>query len=51
VYEKDWHSGEGGNVLFVDGHVEFVKPYSRVEELVQATKTRIAEKPRTSRRK
>jgi len=44
AYEKqDHHLGEGGNVLFADGHVEFVTPYSRVEQMVTETKQRIAE--------
>ena len=44
VYEKpENHAGEGGNVLFLDGSVEFIRPYSRVEELVAETKRRIAE--------
>ncbi len=45
LYEKESnHAGEGSNVLFVDGHATFIKPYSRVEELVEETKARIAEK-------
>ena len=44
VYEKPGHHGdEGGNVLFLDGHVDFVRPYSRIEELVAETKRRMAE--------
>jgi hypothetical protein len=44
VFEKPGHHGdEGGGVLFVDAHVEFVQPYSRVEELVRETRTRLAE--------
>jgi hypothetical protein len=30
-------------VLFSDGHVEFVTPYSRVEQMAAETKQRIAE--------
>ena len=43
VYEKrDNHPDEeGGNVLFFDGHVEFISPYSRVERLVAETKERL----------
>ncbi len=43
VYEKRLnHSDEeGGNVLFLDGHVEFISPYSRVEELVAETQQRL----------
>lgn len=45
LYEKkDAHLGEGGNVLFQDSHVEFVTPYSRVEELVKETKARLAKR-------
>lgn len=45
LYEKpENHEGEGGNVLFDDGHVEFIKPYSAVLELVAETKRRIAER-------
>lgn len=45
IYEKKrCHGDEGGNVLFVDGHVEFIKPYSRIKGLVDATKERIAKK-------
>ena len=44
VYEKSAnHADEGGNVLFLDGHVDFVRPYSRIEELVAETKRRMAE--------
>ena len=44
VYEKSGnHADQGGNVLFLDGSVEFIRPYSRVEELVAQTKRRIAE--------
>jgi prepilin-type processing-associated H-X9-DG protein len=43
IYEKrENHGGEGANVLFGDGHVEFVKPYTRVEELVKRTRERAA---------
>lgn len=45
IYEKEGaHQGEGCNVLFQDCHVEFVKPYSRVEKLVKETKARLARK-------
>jgi prepilin-type processing-associated H-X9-DG protein len=33
---------EGANVLFMDGHVEFVKPLAHVHELVAATKEEMA---------
>ncbi len=38
------HTDEGGNVLFQDAHVEWIAPYSRVEELVAETKERLAGK-------
>jgi len=45
VYEKaGCHQNEGGNVLYMDAHVEFVKPYSKVEQLVKETKVRLAAK-------
>ena len=44
MYEKpDNHGGEGGNVLFTDGHVEFIRGLDRIEELIAETKRRIAE--------
>jgi len=49
VYEKaDHHGGEGGNVLFGNGTVEFIKPYSRIEELVRETKERMKHAKRVS---
>ena len=43
AYDKpDNHDGEGGNVLFLDGHVDFIRPYSRIEELVAETQERLA---------
>jgi len=43
VYEVEpFHGSEGANVLFQDGHVEFVTPYTRVAELVEETKQRLA---------
>lgn len=43
LYERfENHRGEGANVLFLDGHVEFIKDLDKVEELVQKTKDRIA---------
>jgi prepilin-type processing-associated H-X9-DG protein len=41
VYEKRDNHREGGNVLFVDGHVAFIKPYNEVERLVEETKERL----------
>lgn len=44
LFEKPGgHDDLGGNVAFVD-HVEFVRPYSRVEELVKETRERVAKK-------
>lgn len=43
VYDVEaFHGSEGANVLFQDGHVEFVTPYARVAELVEETKQRLA---------
>lgn len=45
MYEKEGaHQNEGANVLFVDAHVEFVKPYGKVKRLVQETKQRLKTK-------
>ncbi len=45
MYEKEGaHQREGANVLFVDTHVEFVKPYAKVTRLVRETKQRLADK-------
>ncbi len=42
LYEKpENHGGEGSNVLFVDGHVEFL-PNGEVERRVQETKEKLA---------
>jgi competence protein ComGC len=41
AYEKDNHEGEGGHVLFADSHVDFITPYSKVEQLVRETKARL----------
>lgn len=44
MYEKEGcHNGEGSNVLFQDGRVQFISPYSRVEQLVQETRDRLEE--------
>ncbi len=45
VYERsDSHYGDGGNVLFVDGEVQFVEPYGKVKELVRQTRKRLLPK-------
>jgi len=52
AYEKPGcHQNEGGNVLFQDTHVEFVKPYSRIEQLVNETKERLAAKKKNKKQK
>ncbi len=43
VYEKKGHHPDGGNVLFADGHVEFITPYDRVLEMVQESEARLEE--------
>lgn len=43
AYERDNHAGEGGNVLYADGHAEFIRPYTKVAELVQDTQQRLPE--------
>jgi prepilin-type processing-associated H-X9-DG protein len=44
IYEiNDPHKKEGCNVLFQDGHVEFISPYSKVKMLVEDTKARLQE--------
>ncbi|MCZ6699172.1 MAG: DUF1559 domain-containing protein [Planctomycetota bacterium] len=49
MYEKEGcHGGEGGNVLFADGHVQFMLSHSGVQKLVQETRDRLA-KPQTKR--
>jgi prepilin-type processing-associated H-X9-DG protein len=42
AYEKQGHHVEGGNVLFADGRVEFIKPYERVLEMVKESEIRLA---------
>jgi prepilin-type processing-associated H-X9-DG protein len=43
MYEKgECHNGKGSNVLFGDYHVEWVEPYSKVEEFVAKTRQRLA---------
>ncbi len=47
LYEKpENHADEGGNVLFLDGHVDYIRPYSRVDELVAETERRLAQAQR-----
>ncbi len=43
IYEKPGNHDEGGNVLFVDGHVLYQRPHSLVTELVGQTRQRLAE--------
>ncbi len=43
LYERfENHAGEGVNVLFQDGHVEFIKDLKSVEEMIQKTRDNIA---------
>ncbi len=43
VYEKRGHHGNDvANVLFVDGHAEFIKGYANVLKLVRETEARLA---------
>lgn len=43
LYERPGHHhSDGGFVLFEDGHVRWVQPYSRVLELVEQTKQQLA---------
>ncbi|MHC4610530.1 MAG: H-X9-DG-CTERM domain-containing protein [Planctomycetota bacterium] len=46
VYETAERHEGGGGVFFLDGSVEFLEPYSDVEELVAETNQRIAEAKR-----
>src|SRR5262249_16615952 len=44
IYEKRGnHSDDLANVLFVDGHVESIRPYLTVLKLVSETRARMAE--------
>ena len=43
AYERDHHAGQGGNVLYADGHVEFVRPYSEVLRRVEESKRKLSE--------
>lgn len=43
LYEKaSNHVEDGGNVLFADLHVQWIEPYSKIEELVARTKAHLA---------
>lgn len=45
MYDKARHRRrDGGTVLFLDGHAEFIRPYARVREFVEQTRQRIAER-------
>ena len=45
MYDKPAnHRGEGMNILFLDGHVQFVKPLAKAEQLIAQTKERIAQR-------
>ncbi|MFH0981935.1 MAG: H-X9-DG-CTERM domain-containing protein [Planctomycetota bacterium] len=43
AYEPDFE-GEGGNVLFVDGHVEWIKP-PRFQQMIDETRARLGAQP------
>ncbi len=43
AYEPDF-AGEGGNVLFVDGTVEWIKP-PRFQQVIDETRARLGQKP------
>jgi prepilin-type processing-associated H-X9-DG protein len=41
IYEEpEYHGGKGGNVVFLDGHVEFLSP-EKIQQLVTETRHRI----------
>lgn len=52
IYERfDNHQKEGVNVLFQDGHVEFIKDIERVKKLIKETKERIGVKKKKTKKK
>ena len=42
LYERDNHAGQGGNVVYADGHAEFIRPYSEMLRRVEESKRRSA---------
>lgn len=42
LYERDNHAGQGGNVVYADGHTEFIRPYSEMLRRVEESKRRSA---------
>lgn len=44
AYEREHHGGEGGHVLYADGRVEFIQPYSEVLRRVEESQRRLAAK-------
>lgn len=42
LYERDNHGGQGGNVLYADGHCTFVRPYAEVLRQVEESMRRSA---------
>ncbi len=42
LYERDNHAGQGGNVVYADGHASFIHPYSEMLRQVEESKRRLA---------
>ncbi len=43
IYEKpQCHGAEGGNVYFLDGHVDFIKPPEQIDRLIAKTRAKAA---------
>lgn len=48
IYSEDGTFGIGADVVFLDGHVEWIRPYTRVLELVEQTQARLAARASSS---